>query len=476
MTLALTVVGVGGAKAQTVSNKVYSKDWTAATEIPGWYHQQNCATGFPNLDGNTFNILRKDGITVSYETQVQVANGVPTIVGNDYTVRLRIKGTVDGSIACALGNWGDGNAETKYGINVTTSIQNVDIKFTDAKVSDSWVVIWAGSYAGTLSIESVEVYCNSPLFYSYDYTGKTSFPWYHDAGWGTTPTVGDDKLEAENDSELGDPSNYMFFVADGIYTEEGKEYIVRATVKGSGTIKCNMGTWGPSVTEDLALSTDYQAVDVKFSGLPTASANHIVFQIGKYVGTVSLKKIEVLEGVRSVKVGADGYATFSADKAINVEGSGVTAYAAKVSGPNLVLTPVTEIPANTGVIIEAAEGSYDVPVIESAAAIADNDLKVSNGSIIGNSSTIYALANRSHGVGFYRVKTGVTIPAGKVYLDTSTPGAPDFLGFDGGETTSISELNVKGQTDGEFYNLAGQRVAQPTKGLYIVNGKKVVIK
>ena len=35
---------------------------------------------------------------------------------------------------------------------------------------------------------------------------------------------------------------------------------------------------------------------------------------------------------------------------------------------------------------------------------------------------------------------------------------------------------MKGQTDGIYYNLAGQRVAQPTKGLYIVNGKKVVIK
>jgi len=30
--------------------------------------------------------------------------------------------------------------------------------------------------------------------------------------------------------------------------------------------------------------------------------------------------------------------------------------------------------------------------------------------------------------------------------------------------------------DGNFYNLAGQRVAQPAKGLYIVNGKKVIIK
>ena len=177
----------------------------------------------------------------------------------------------------------------------------------------------------------------------------------------------------------------------------------------------------------------------------------------------------------SAIVGADGYATFSADKAINVDGI-VAAYSAKCIGTSLVLKSETKIPAKAGVIIEAAAGTYTIPAVNTAAAIADNDLKVSDGFIIGNSSTIYALANRSHGVGFYRVKTGVTIPAGKVYLDTSTPGAPDFLGFDGGETTSISELNVKGQTDGEFYNLAGQRVAQPTKGLYIVNGKKVVIK
>jgi hypothetical protein len=45
------------------------------------------------------------------------------------------------------------------------------------------------------------------------------------------------------------------------------------------------------------------------------------------------------------------------------------------------------------------------------------------------------------------------------------------------DETGVNE--VRGQKEevrGDFYNLAGQRVAQPTKGLYIQNGKKIVIK
>ena len=476
LSLAMAFGIVGGAKAQSISNKVYAKDWTAATEIPTWYHKQGCYTGFPNLDGNTLNIKKADEITVNYGTQVQVANGIPTIVGNDYTVRLRIKGTIEGNVACSLGNWGDGNSETKYGVNITQSIQNVDIKYTNAKASESWVIIWAGSYEGTLSIESVEVYCNSPLFYSYDYAGKTSFPWYHDNAWGTEPTVGSDILTATNEFELGDASNYMFFVADNIYTEEDNDYIVRATVKGSaaGTIRCNMGTWGPSVTSNLALSTDYQAVDVKFAGLPAAGANHVVFHIGKYVGTVSLKKIEVLTGIRSIKVGDSGFATYSTDKAINVDGI-VTAYGATYDGSKIVLTPVTEIPASTGVIIEAAEGSYDVPVIASASALGSiNELQVSDGSVPGDGSTIYALGKKGGVVGFVKVKSGVTIPAGKAYL-TLPATARDFIGF-GEDVTGVEVVKQESKADNEYFNLAGQRVAQPTKGLYIVNGKKVIIK
>jgi hypothetical protein len=57
------------------------------------------------------------------------------------------------------------------------------------------------------------------------------------------------------------------------------------------------------------------------------------------------------------------------------------------------LLSVTEIPSGVGVIIEAAEGSYIVPAINSAAVL-DNDLLVSGGSIAGDGSTIYALGKK----------------------------------------------------------------------------------
>jgi hypothetical protein len=57
------------------------------------------------------------------------------------------------------------------------------------------------------------------------------------------------------------------------------------------------------------------------------------------------------------------------------------------------LLSVTEIPSGVGVIIEAAEGSYTVPAINSAAVL-DNDLLVSGGSIAGDGSTIYALGKK----------------------------------------------------------------------------------
>ena len=77
---------------------------------------------------------------------------------------------------------------------------------------------------------------------------------------------------------------------------------------------------------------------------------------------------------------------------------------------------------------------------------------------------------------FVKLNAG-TIPAGKAYLlATSIASAPE-LGIDFGGTTAITNTNLTNNTNiREVYNLNGQRVAQPTKGLYIVNGKKAVIK
>ncbi|MBQ8487319.1 MAG: hypothetical protein IJ533_06695, partial [Prevotella sp.] len=86
---------------------------------------------------------------------------------------------------------------------------------------------------------------------------------------------------------------------------------------------------------------------------------------------------------------------------------------------------------------------------------------------------IYVLMDETNGVGFYKTTSAFTVGANTAYLPADIAGARAFYGF--GDATAISAVKTV-KADGEVYNLNGQRVAAPQKGLYIVNGKKVIIK
>ena len=172
------------------------------------------------------------------------------------------------------------------------------------------------------------------------------------------------------------------------------------------------------------------------------------------------------------------YATFCSPYATDFSTTGVTVYTATAGETSVTLNEVTsgKVPANTPVVLykAGADGTaINVPVIASADAVGSNDLKVSDGTNPGPNT--YVLANKTHGVGFYKWAGG-SLTSGKIYLQGASP-AREFLGF--GDVTGIESLTPSPSPKGEgneYYNLAGQRVAQPTKGLYIVNGRKVVIK
>ena len=168
-----------------------------------------------------------------------------------------------------------------------------------------------------------------------------------------------------------------------------------------------------------------------------------------------------------------GWATFSSAYAVSIP-DGVEAYAAKLEGDKVTLTQVDAVPANTGVILKAAEGIYNLPVVASADPI-DTDLNISDGSVTGDESTIYVLGDGKNGVGFYWLKSGNTLEAGKAYLEIIAESpARGFIGFDG--ATGINEVNVNKAAvakTGKIYNLNGQIVSKPSKGLFIVDGKVV---
>ena len=180
-------------------------------------------------------------------------------------------------------------------------------------------------------------------------------------------------------------------------------------------------------------------------------------------------------------IGTAKYATFSTNAAIDFsQTAGLTAYIAKKSGDKIALTEVTKVEANQAVILYAdvdATTNYTLVTTDEATDdVTANELKVSDGTVTGDGSTIYVLANGNNGVGFYLLKSGSQVAAGKAYLEITGAGAREFIGFGAGnETTAISNVNVNANLN-DVFDLQGRRVAQPQKGMYIVNGKKIIIK
>lgn len=91
-------------------------------------------------------------------------------------------------------------------------------------------------------------------------------------------------------------------------------------------------------------------------------------------------------------------------------------------------------------------------------------------------------ADARNPIGFYKLNSTVTsVPGNKAFLvltSTEAQAKSFVLSFDDGETTGIETINVEKNAteDGVYYDLQGRRVEHPTRGIYILNGKKVVIK
>jgi len=190
-------------------------------------------------------------------------------------------------------------------------------------------------------------------------------------------------------------------------------------------------------------------------------------------------------------ISASGWTTFSSSEKLDLStiSGGTAYYASGVNGANAVLTPTGDVvvAAETGLMIKGtANATFTIDVTDASVTFAEENLLVglpTGGTVaVAGSGYNYVFGwSDPADPGFYKVNaTSAVLGSGKAYLHTTAeladPGAKLGLVFDG-ETTGIESAGKpQTTTNREVYNLAGQRVAQPTKGLYIVNGKKVVIK
>ena len=155
---------------------------------------------------------------------------------------------------------------------------------------------------------------------------------------------------------------------------------------------------------------------------------------------------------------------------------GLTAYIVSSIEGVVNLQAVKKIPAGTGVVVEGEPNkTYNVPVIASADPVVGNLLKGVT-SYYEAQEGDYVLAYKSHTRGFFLAEPDTEIPVGKAYLHIGGSGARSFLPLNN-ETTGIGALLMNNEkVKKEIFSLSGQRVSQPKKGLYIIGGRKVVVK
>jgi hypothetical protein len=161
----------------------------------------------------------------------------------------------------------------------------------------------------------------------------------------------------------------------------------------------------------------------------------------------------------------------------------VKVYTAKVNEAKSAVV-LTEIPANsviakgTPVLVGAEAGSYTFEAsVGAATAVDGNDLKAATADTKGDGATIYALVEQNGEAVFAPLKEGVAVSLGHAYLKLPAASATRFYSIQfGGETTGINEVNAAAKADGAYYTLQGVKTSKAAKGIYIHNGKKVVIK
>lgn len=197
-----------------------------------------------------------------------------------------------------------------------------------------------------------------------------------------------------------------------------------------------------------------------------------------------------LETSVSANVGGSGFATFVSPYSLNFTSTNIKPYTVTVSEKGVAtLTEKSQVPSNTPVLLYKAGGATEsIPVIGFADAIGENDLIAGTGAAVATNggkvnevdyTNMILWKNETNPIGFY-FANGQTVATNRAYLHIASSLAPAATSrmmfvFDG-EATGIKSIEKGKMTIDNYYDLQGRRVAQPTKGLYIVNGKKVIIK
>ena len=289
---------------------------------------------------------------------------------------------------------------------------------------------------------------------------------------------------------------YTYGATDG-YTIplKAKVYELKAQVGGWGQVDKDITM--SVVTADNTLTVATQTVHTPSTGVNAGGDVidfDLVFEIpsaGDYKillqnGNTSVDQAVVVSNfsflsvpAQTVTISAAGFATLYNAYALDFEHAtpaGLTAYTADLDGETVTLTAVNNVPAETGVVLKGAVGTYSIPVIASSET-AKGDLTGSvsaataHDAYVGEGYYIYGLALNGGQAQFTKVTSGSVAP-GKAFLKVSTAVSSKSLrAVVPGQPTEVTAPEVVETEEPEvLFNMAGIPVGKDFKG-YVINQK-----
>lgn len=248
--------------------------------------------------------------------------------------------------------------------------------------------------------------------------------------------------------------------------------VSKAFSKRNGEIKQN----GSSITlragDETIEATRNDIVNViGFPSVYEAKTRTIQFAIWEQSAIEAIK-------TETLTTSAGGYATYSADYAVNYSELGLTAYTLTVDETNKTVTAkefTGVVPACGAVLVKGTPSKAYTLTPATTEGDATFVTALQTGATTAN-GTQYGFTSKSGTPAFAQVKSGQDIPAKKGYIVLNSSSAAKYaINFDG-EATGIHTIEAASAANAAMYNLAGQRVDKAYKGIVIVNGKKYLNK
>ena len=443
-------------------------------------------------------------------TQAESTNGTATIsvtsadgtVRNEYVINFSVKPASNDATLnqVVFSNSFDAFIKNSEGLNTITAyylegedvptISNVDIA-ESATYSVSGDILTVTAEDKTTSVDYKLIVRPVSPYVGFDRTFDGTESWVKN-GYGfdaaTNRGYRFSKMDNDNSRERDGRTRIYFFVGAyqtiSLYTATG--------ITSDRNIKVYVN--GENNSIEMAPKSPGK-IDITIGETPSMVAI-VSNQTGGDGGFGSIKVAGLDNPTKNVSIPSSlGYASYCSEYALDfTDVTDLNAYVASAAADGKVsMTKVTQVPANTGLILKSASGAavsdVVVPVIENANAVGTNLLVGTVAGATVNPSSAengynYLFGKKNEVVGFYKlIENTYNLGVNKAYLHTAADITPAMnsakgviMDFGDGETTAISNIDADVPNDAIYYNLNGQRVVNPVKGVYILNGKKVMVK